>query len=397
MALKKITKITNKQIAEKGVQALADRPNLTAQYGASGLSAAQLKLWFDKLATFLAERINEISDAISSDDATNYIRVCLDEYGVDNLGALITAFTDGDFAAKILKVYSSASQNRLVDLQTLINTILKALSDSEEKLETHTQEINGLQENTLSQDGGTVKGDLRVEGTLKAQKDIDVCGWGRIYADISGMYFEYDDLMAGKRTVYLPDVKYGRLATYSQIPKTINLSLDPITYELTVKLLFSDGWVASSQTVDLPIESLVMDLRYDSAKEALIVALKNGEEREIPASSIFDAKKIQQTVPFRCDNVTVAGEVVEGAEYVVLYHNFVGSANRTPIIGDCFLTAAMDISTFQTVYAYCKVKEVQAAGDILVEILRVLPSKGVSEEYIDEKIAQSKIKIVRSF
>ena len=133
MALKKITKITNKQIAEKGVQALADRPNLMAQYGTSGLSATQLKLWFDKLAMFLAERINEISDAISGDEATNYIRVCLDTHGVNNLGALITAFTDGNFAAKILQLFPSAGSNQKQALQAVVNNVAKQLADLEEK------------------------------------------------------------------------------------------------------------------------------------------------------------------------------------------------------------------------------------------------------------------------
>ena len=51
--MKKLGNITNEQIKEKGVQALDDRPNAASQYGQSGLTAAQLKLWFDKLATFL--------------------------------------------------------------------------------------------------------------------------------------------------------------------------------------------------------------------------------------------------------------------------------------------------------------------------------------------------------
>jgi hypothetical protein len=155
MALKKITKITNKQIAEKGVQALADRPNLTAQYGASGLSAAQLKLWFDKLATFLAERINEISDAISSDEATNYIRVCLDEYGVDNLGALITAFTDGNFAAKILQLFPSAGSEQKQTLQAIINGIAMQISNLKEVTTKIDNLKNGAGENSVQQKGTT--------------------------------------------------------------------------------------------------------------------------------------------------------------------------------------------------------------------------------------------------
>ena len=73
--MKKLSNITNEQIKERGVQALADRPNAASQYGQSGLTAAQLKLWFDKLATFLAGKINELQNAISGKDAGEYKRV----------------------------------------------------------------------------------------------------------------------------------------------------------------------------------------------------------------------------------------------------------------------------------------------------------------------------------
>jgi hypothetical protein len=145
MALKTIPKITNKQIAEKGVQALADRPNLSAQYGASGLSAKQLKLWFDNLATFLAERINEISGTISSNEAANYIRVCLDDYDIDNLGTLIQSFTNGEFAKKILQVYPSVAATKTEALQTTINNFAKIISDFKAILE------SGLAEATISE------------------------------------------------------------------------------------------------------------------------------------------------------------------------------------------------------------------------------------------------------
>ena len=79
---KKLSNITTKQITDKGVQALANRPNASAQYGVSGLSPTQLKLWFDRLATFLAEKINEIHDAISSNDAAAYIRLNLDDFDI---------------------------------------------------------------------------------------------------------------------------------------------------------------------------------------------------------------------------------------------------------------------------------------------------------------------------
>ena len=149
MALKKIQKITDKQIAERGVQKLADRPNLSGQYGASGLSAAQLKLWFDKLATLLAERINEIVDTISSKDAANYIRVCFDEYGIDSLGDLMQSFCDGSFAEKILKVDSPVGS-----IDSLKNVLACIAKDFEDSLKVFRKNI---EDNFLPVSGGEIK------------------------------------------------------------------------------------------------------------------------------------------------------------------------------------------------------------------------------------------------
>lgn len=130
MSLKKFTVITSQQIKEKGTQSLADRPNLTAQYGVSGLSPQQLKLWFDRLATFLAEKINEITSGFSSDSGAEYIRVCLDEYEIDNLSALIESFISGNFASKVLKLYPNVAARDTETLQTIINNIAKALTET---------------------------------------------------------------------------------------------------------------------------------------------------------------------------------------------------------------------------------------------------------------------------
>ncbi len=132
--MKKLAKITQSQIAEKGVVSLSDRPNASAQYGVGGLSPQQLKLWFDKLATFLAEKINGIQDALSGDDAAQYIRVLLDEYHVESLDDLINSFDSGDFAAYILKVYPSANSEELVPLQTLIASLAKQIKENEGKV-----------------------------------------------------------------------------------------------------------------------------------------------------------------------------------------------------------------------------------------------------------------------
>lgn len=133
--LKKFSNITNKQIQSYGVQALADRPNVSSQYGASGLTPAQLKLWFDKLATFLAGRVNDIGDVLSSDEAGSYIRIPLDDAGVGTLSALVESFANGTFAHKILNVYPSVSAYHMVSLQEALYGIAQFMGETDEELE----------------------------------------------------------------------------------------------------------------------------------------------------------------------------------------------------------------------------------------------------------------------
>ena len=130
--MKKLNSVTEKQIKAYGVQALADRPNVSSQYGVSGMSPAQLKLWFDKLATFLAGKINEIGEVLSSDEAPQYIRIPMDEYGVENLSGLVNSILDGSFAAEILKVHPDLGNFDLHPLQEVINDFAISISHLKE-------------------------------------------------------------------------------------------------------------------------------------------------------------------------------------------------------------------------------------------------------------------------
>ena len=131
---KQLTPITPKQIAAMGVQSLADRPNAAGGYGQSGLSALQLKLWFDKLVTLAAEKINEMQSTLSSEEAASYIRIALDKSGVENLQDLVDAISSGVFAESLLQVYPSAAAQKTETLQAVLNSIAKSLSEFDERI-----------------------------------------------------------------------------------------------------------------------------------------------------------------------------------------------------------------------------------------------------------------------
>ena len=127
--MKKFTNITPKQLSEKGVRALSDRPNASAQYGVGGLSTAQLKLWFDKLSIFLADKINEVHDTLSSKEAAEYIRIALDEYNISTLGELIDSMANGVFAKDVLQVVPTINYFGTVSLQKWIYDVTELLNE----------------------------------------------------------------------------------------------------------------------------------------------------------------------------------------------------------------------------------------------------------------------------
>lgn len=59
---------------------------------------------------------------------------------------------------------------------------------------------------------------------------------------------------------------------------SIALSINPSTYVMTLQLKNSSGTVLSEGTVDLPLETMVVNARYDSTNKLIILTLQNGTE-----------------------------------------------------------------------------------------------------------------------
>ena len=194
---KKLNNITAKQIAERGVQALSNKPNATSRYGASGLSPELLKLWFDRLATFLAEKINEIQNVISGDEAAYYIRIFLDEYGIENLNDLVAAFRDGSFSEKILMIYPSATATEKASIQAVINSMAQTLSIQNENLvalinrsiTNITFEIDNLS-STIYLRGYNARGELVITRSVGLETDFSDVGLNVIDGMLCATYEE---------------------------------------------------------------------------------------------------------------------------------------------------------------------------------------------------------------
>lgn len=70
--------------------------------------------------------------------------------------------------------------------------------------------------------------------------------------------------------------------------KSLVVSIDSSTYVLTLQLRDKNNNVLSTQTVDLPLEQVIVSGRYDEATESIILVLHNGTEVSIPVSDLVD-------------------------------------------------------------------------------------------------------------
>ena len=165
MSLKKLSNITPAELKSKGVVSLADKPNTAASYGVGGLSPTALKLWFDQLSKLLADKINALQDALSGDQAAEYIKLILtgldenNESGEYSLQDLCDAFKDGKFA-EYLQLYGSAAAANLSSLQTIINAFALDISEAKEsateaKGAAETAENNRITSVTVAYQEGT--------------------------------------------------------------------------------------------------------------------------------------------------------------------------------------------------------------------------------------------------
>ena len=131
--MKEFQNITKKQIEQNGVQALSDRPNSVGAYGSGGLSPLELKLAFDRLATLIAEKINEIHKVLAGEEAGQYISVKLREQGIEDLAALVAAIESGRLA-EIVQLTPSAGAENKESLQDIIFSLARSLAEAKENL-----------------------------------------------------------------------------------------------------------------------------------------------------------------------------------------------------------------------------------------------------------------------
>ena len=134
--------------------------------------------------------------------------------------------------------------------------------------------------------------------------------------------YQYDDSDLVKK---IDDIN-NNLKNYSLITETgnkLDLTIDSTTYIMTLKLKDKDDNVLSTGSVDLPIESMIINVTYNNDNEKLTFTLQNGSVIDIPLDSLIsglvnetDLKNILKDYAKTTDVPTKVSELANDSNYV---------------------------------------------------------------------------------
>ena len=134
----------------------------------------------------------------------------------------------------------------------------------------------------------TSETDPTVPSYVKNITQTNITNWNN-KSDFSG---DYNDL-SNKPTI--PDVSnfitkdVNNLTNYTLKTNTgslIDLEINDTTYVVTLKLKNQDGTIISTDTIDLPLESVVVSGRYDNTTKKVILTLENGSEVDFSVADL---------------------------------------------------------------------------------------------------------------
>lgn len=77
---------------------------------------------------------------------------------------------------------------------------------------------------------------------------------------------------------------------------SISVSINTTNYQITTTLKDQDGnTLGTAQTIDLPLESVVVNGSYDSTNKEIVLTLQNGNTIEIPVSDLVSGLQSEIT------------------------------------------------------------------------------------------------------
>ena len=100
----------------------------------------------------------------------------------------------------------------------------------------------------------------------------------------------------------------------------LRLESNTSTHTYTIKLLNDAGTVLGDPVViDLPVESLVMDVEYDESTKSIIITLENGSKTSVPIGSLINGLVNESAFNAHTGNTTVHTNAAEKSSWNAKY------------------------------------------------------------------------------
>ena len=290
---KTFTEITATDAKKKGVTALALRPNDASRFGQGGLTADALKAWFDQLPKEIISKLNSVMKALNSSEGGKYIGIDAPiDAEVDNLhdflalfGERGTGLNDKSIADYIQTLYSEEGEAVAAsrDLKTIIADIAARLESGKADHEELTELIESAflkvdTDNVIHLDFDTGDKTVKTSAKINPVKTAGIADGAVTNGKIASKAVTADKIADGA-------VTNSKIA--SSLMQTIKDAFIEVEYDpKTGNLKFNS--LGGSMSVNLPLEMVVSNGRFDEAAKDIVLVLNNGEEIRIPLDDFVD-------------------------------------------------------------------------------------------------------------
>lgn len=208
--------------------------------------------------------------------------------------------------------------------------------------------IDQKQDTLTSANAGTGISIATVEGVVKISNTQTSAEWG----NITGTLSDQTDLQNALNLKLPTSTKYG---------SSIDLSMNPETYVVTATLKDQDGTTLSTDTVDLPLESVVVSGSYDTATKEVVLTLQDGSTVRFSVADLVDGLQSEITTTNKL-SADLVDDSTSTNKFVTASDKTTWNAKQNAITGAATTITANNLATNKAVISNASGKI--AASDV---------------------------------
>jgi prefoldin subunit 5 len=279
--MSKIEQIPESFVKMYGVQTLPDRPNSLGLYGEGGLSPKELKLAFDRLATEIINQVNGIISNLQSAGGAENIGVEYD--AISHVIITLDAF---------LKMLNNKNPPGVGNIQKYKNggdlvTVSYIAEGS-----VFYQTLNSALSNIF--------------GRIKTAETFDE-SQGELNESQKELNESQKELNESQK-----ELNESQKALNKELVSKISIDFDESTYKIKFVWKNADGETLGDEEIDLPIEFLVDNARYDDTEKKLYLIFKGGTEVGIDISELVTGLVTSDTLDGVIDTLDGKIDTLDG-------------------------------------------------------------------------------------